>query len=144
MKIRLSAIALGLIAVVFSMQNLFATDLSTPSPDGAEAYIISPQDGDTVKSPIKVIFGLKGMGVAPAGTERENTGHHHLLIDQETLPAAGLPMGSPPIHFGGGQTETEIELPAGTHTLQLILGNHLHVPHTPPVTSERITITVTE
>jgi len=75
---------------------------------------------------------------------KEHTGHHHLLVDQQTLPEAGLPMGDPPLHFGKGQTETELTLEPGTHTLQLILGNHLHVPHNPPVVSEKITITVTE
>lgn len=121
-----------------------AQDLSTPSPEGAKAYIVSPKDGDTVEKEFTVVFGLSGMGVAPAGVEKENTGHHHLLVDQDTLPEAGLPMGAVPIHFGAGQTETTITLEPGTHTLQLILGNHLHVPHTPAVVSEKITITVKE
>jgi len=135
MKTILSTAVLAFAAAAFTMQYSVASDLSTPSPEGAEAYIVSPQAGDTVKSPVTVVFGLKGMGVAPAGTEKANTGHHHLLVDQDTLPPAGVPMGNPPIHFGSGQTETEIELAPGTHTLQLILGNHLHVPHTPPVVS---------
>ncbi len=105
-------------------------------------YIVSPQDGDTVESTFKVVFGLSGMGIAPAGIEKEHTGHHHLLVDQESLPAKGLPMGNPPLHFGKGQTETEVTLEPGTHTLQLILGNHLHVPHDPAVVSEKITITI--
>lgn len=121
-----------------------ASDLSSPAPEGAVAYIVSPQDGDTVKSPVKVVFGLKGMGVAPAGIELDNTGHHHLLIDKETLPAEGIPMGSDVVHFGKGQTEASVELEPGTHTLQLLLGNHLHVPHTPYVASEKITITVSD
>lgn len=114
----------------------------SPSPEGAQVYIVSPQNGETVEQTFSVVFGLSGMGVAPAGVEQENTGHHHLLVNQSALPEAGKPMGSPPIHFGKGQTETEITLEPGTHTLQLILGNYLHVPHEPPVVSEVITITV--
>jgi len=144
MKSTLSAFLLAIASVAFVVQSAIANDLSTPSPEGAVAYIVSPLDGETVKGPVTVIFGLKGMGIAPAGTERENTGHHHLLVDQDSLPPAGVPLGNPPIHFGKGQTETTIELEPGTHTLQLILGNHLHVPHNPPVISEKITITVTE
>lgn len=119
-----------------------AQDLSTPSAEGAEAYIVSPKDGDTVGKEVTIVFGLTGMGIAPAGVEMENTGHHHLLVDATELPPEGLPMGAPPIHFGKGQTETTITLEPGTHTLQLVLGNHLHVPHNPPVVSEVITITV--
>ncbi len=132
------------IASVFllSLSTAQAQDLSTPSPEGAELYIISPKNGDVVGKTFTVVFGLKGMGVAPAGVEKENTGHHHLLIDFAELPPAGLPLGTDAKHFGGGQTETEVTLEAGEHTLQLILGNHLHVPHTPFVTSEKITITV--
>ena len=109
----------------------------------ARLYFIAPQDGAVVESPVKVVFGLQGMGVAPAGVERDATGHHHLLID------TGLPELDKPIpsdkhhrHFGGGQTEAEIELEPGEHTLQLILGDHQHIPHNPPVVSKKITITV--
>ncbi len=112
------------------------------SPEGASIYIISPKDGAIVSEEFTVNFGLRGMDVAPAGTEKENTGHHHLLIDAETLPAAGQPMGKDVKHFGGGQTETTITLPKGKHTLQLILGNHLHIPHNPAVVSEKITVIV--
>ena len=121
-----------------------ANELVTPSPEGAQTYIVWPEDGATVDTTFKVVFGLSGMGIAPAGVERENTGHHHLLINQEELPAEGVPMGNPPLHFGSGQTETEVTLGPGTHTLQIILGNHFHVPHNPPVVSEKITITVVE
>jgi hypothetical protein len=117
----------------------------TPAPEGARVYFVNLKDGDTVSSPVTVVFGLEGMEVAPAGTEKENTGHHHLLVNA-TLEGAALTESIPAdenhIHFGGGQTETTLELPAGTHTLQLVLGDHFHVPHVPPVTSERITITV--
>jgi hypothetical protein len=115
----------------------------TPSPPGAIVYIVSPVDGATVSSPVTVVFGLKGMGVAPAGTEMEKTGHHHLIIDAP-LPAMDdpIPADDNHKHFGGGQTETTIELPPGEHTLQLLLGDLNHVPHDPPVISDRITITV--
>ncbi|MCG8358716.1 MAG: DUF4399 domain-containing protein [Kiloniellales bacterium] len=115
----------------------------TPSPAGAKVYFISPSDGATVDSPVTVQFGLKGMGVAPAGTEKEKTGHHHLIINAE-LPSMDdpIPADDNYRHFGGGQTEVSVELPAGTHTLQLLLGDQNHIPHDPPVMSERITITV--
>lgn len=115
--------------------------IAASSPEGAQAYIISPADGATVPATFTVTFGLKGMGVAPAGTDKENTGHHHLLVDGE-LPAMDAPLGKEVKHFGGGQTETELTLEPGTHTLQLILGDMAHQPHDPPVVSEQITVTV--
>ncbi len=123
----------------------------TPAPEGATVYIANLEDGATVSGPVKVIFGLGGMGVAPAGVEKENTGHHHILVDRPafgdgpddaTYLADGLPADDNHRHFGGGQTETVLDLAPGTHTLQLVLGDHFHVPHTPPVVSEVITITV--
>ena len=116
----------------------------TPSPPGAAVYIISPADGATVSSPVTVQFGLKGMGVAPAGIEKDKTGHHHLLIDVAELPPLDepIPADDSHKHFGGGQTEVTLELPPGTHTLQLLLGDQNHIPHEPPVLSEKITITV--
>ncbi|MGF1640105.1 MAG: DUF4399 domain-containing protein [Rhodospirillales bacterium] len=115
----------------------------TPAPPGAVLYIVSPADGATVSSPVTVVFGLRGMGVAPAGAEIEKTGHHHLIIDAP-LPAADQPIPADDHHrhFGGGQTETTIDLAPGPHTLQLLLADHNHVPHDPPVISDRITITV--
>ena len=110
---------------------------------GPKTYIISPADGATVGSPVTVLFGLEGFGVAPAGTVKEKTGHHHLIID------APLPDLSKPIpaddnyrHFGGGQTQTTIELTPGKHTLQLLLGDYAHIPHAEPIYSDVITITV--
>src|SRR2546427_5456915 len=118
----------------------------TPSPAGAEAYIISPKHGAKVSAPVVVQFGLKGMGIAPAGVKFDNTGHHHLLID--TDPPADLsqplPVSDKVVHFGKGQTETTLNLPPGKHTLQLLLGDHNHIPHNPPVISRKITITVTK
>lgn len=123
----------------------------TPSPEGAMVYIVTPADGATVSSPVTVVFGLRGMGVAPAGVAQENTGHHHLLINRPPLGQGefgaeefvlAYPADENHRHFGGGQTEVTLELPPGTHTLQLALGDAGHVPHVPPVVSERITITV--
>lgn len=115
----------------------------TAAPDGAMVYIIAPQDGATVTSPLRVLFGLRGMGVAPAGHDAKHSGHHHLLIDEpEFVLEQPLPATEQIVHFGAGQTETEIELPPGEHKLQLLLGNHLHIPHVPPVMSEVVTITV--
>jgi hypothetical protein len=121
--------------------NAFAGN--TPAPEGANAYIISPKHGEVVTSPVKVVFGVSGIGVAPAGVDKAKTGHHHLLID------TGLPNLKNPIpaddnhkHFGGGQTETVIELTPGKHTLQLLLADFTHTPHNPPVMSQQITIMV--
>jgi hypothetical protein len=116
----------------------------TKAPDNASAYFLSPKDGETVSSPFTVRFGLKGMGVAPAGVTQANTGHHHLLVDVDTVPDpnAALPVTDNIRHFGGGQTETELTLPPGKHTLQLVLGDALHIPHDKPVMSPKITITV--
>lgn len=118
--------------------------LTSPSPEGARLYFITPADGAAVTSPVTVKFGLAGMGVAPAGVDKADTGHHHLLIDGPELPPPGqpLPATAQVVHFGGGQTEATIELSPGPHTLQLLLGNHLHIPHAPPVMSEKITVTV--
>jgi hypothetical protein len=131
------AAALVTIPLAFALER-------TPAPAGAEAYIISPKDGATVKSPVTVQFGLKGMGVAPAGVKFENTGHHHLLIDTDAPSDAGLPLPATDkiVHYGKGQTEASVTLPAGKHTLQLLLGDQNHMPHNPPVTSRKITITV--
>lgn len=122
-----------------------AMDHQTAAPEGAEVYFIAPEAGSTLSNPVTVQFGLRGMGVAPAGVEQMNTGHHHLLInmpiDQVDLEAA-LPNDDNHRHFGGGQTEVTLDLPAGTHTLQLLVGDHNHIPHNPPIFSDLITVTV--
>ena len=116
-----------------------------PPPAGASVYIISPADGDELASPVRVAFGLRGAGVAPAGVDSPNTGHHHLLIDAEMVSFdLPIPSDAQHVHFGLGQTETMVELPPGDHRLQLLLGDHLHVPHDPPLLSEPITIRVVE
>ena len=116
---------------------------ATPAPPGAEVYLIHPRDGDVLESPLTVRFGLRNMGIAPAGVQYENTGHHHLLVD--TPPPPGhrpIPSDAQHLHFGRGQTETTLELPPGQHTLRLLLGDHHHIPHDPPVVSTPITITI--
>lgn len=115
----------------------------TMAPEGAKAYILMPADGAVVSSPVTVIFGLSGMGVAPAGVEKDKTGHHHLLIDTEP-PAMDEPIPSDDNHkhFGGGQTEVTLDLAPGEHTLQLLLGDQNHIPHDPPVMSKKVTVTV--
>jgi hypothetical protein len=121
-----------------------AADLPrSPSPQGVELYLISPQDGENVTSPVTVRFGLRGMGVAPAGLAMENTGHHHLLIDTGP-PALNMPIPADAnhVHFGKGQTEAQVTLAPGKHTLQLLLADHLHIPHDPPVMSKPITVIV--
>ena len=115
-----------------------------PSPAGAEVYIVSPKDGAKVTGPVTVVFGLKGMGIAPAGIKFDNTGHHHLLIDAEAPADQSLPLPANEhnVHFGKGQTETTVTLPPGKHTLQLVLADYLHTPHEPAVISKKITIVV--
>ncbi len=112
--------------------------------EGSRVYFVTPQDGDVVSSPVTVQFGIENMQVAPAGIDEPYSGHHHILINMEELPdmTKPLPATESLIHFGGGQTEASLELPAGQHTLQLLLGNYLHIPHDQPVISEKITITV--
>ena len=132
------------IATAISWNVAFAEKHFSESPPGAKVYIISPKDGDVVGKTFIVRFGLVNMGVAPAGVKLPNTGHHHLLIDLETLPDMEKPLAfSENVkHFGGGQTETEVTLAPGKHTLRLLLGNYLHIPHKPPVLSEKITVIV--
>lgn len=136
-------LAFALFYVVASSGIAVADDHRTASPEGAAVYFIEPSDGASLSNPVTVKFGLRGMGVAPAGTEKSNTGHHHLLIDMALEEYDDpVPSDENHRHFGGGQTETSVELPPGRHTLQLILGDHYHVPHMPPVQSQVITITV--
>jgi hypothetical protein len=132
-----AALALGLTAIAVAQIK------RTPSPAGAEVYFIAPADGATVTSPVTVKFGLKGMGIAPAGIAFDNTGHHHLIIDADLPPLdAPIPADANHVHYGKGQTEATIELKPGKHTLQLLLGDYLHIPHDPAVVSKKITVTV--
>jgi len=138
------------LAIVIATVSL-AQAAQTPSVKGAKVYFVNLKNGDTVSSPVKVIFGLSGMGVAPAGTEKAKTGHHHLFIDRPPFGQgpdgkdeweANIPADDNHKHFGGGQTEMTLQLSPGKHTLQLVLGDQNHVPHNPPVVSDVITVTV--
>jgi hypothetical protein len=115
----------------------------TASPEGASVFFISPADGDTVANPVSIEFGIEGMNVVKAGDNQPDSGHHHLLVDTD-LPDFGLPIPADKhhIHFGDGSTSTEITLEPGTHTLRMLLGDHLHIPHDSPIMSDPITITV--
>lgn len=115
----------------------------SPSPPLAKVYFIAPAAGASLQGPIKVVMGLSGMGVAPAGVDLPETGHHHLLVDvEQPILDAPLPMNEQYRHFGKGQTEATLSLPPGRHTLQLLLADKNHIPHQPPVISERISVTV--
>lgn len=121
-----------------------ATLPRTPSPEGARVFFITPADGETVSNPVRIEFGIEGMSVVPAGVDETHSGHHHLIVDAglPENPGAPIPADENYIHFGDASTSTELTLDPGRHTLQLLLGDHLHVPHDPPVTSDVITITV--
>jgi hypothetical protein len=124
--------------IIFILVSSF---ISSSEP---QLYFIEPKNGSTVKGPVKIVFGLSGMGIAPAGIDFPNTGHHHLLVDLEKLPdfSKPIPADKNHIHFGKGQTEVSIDLPKGKRSLQLLLGNYLHVPHKVPVISDKIQIHV--
>jgi hypothetical protein len=140
MEIRMFAPLTAAVLLAFSGAAL----AREPATAGAEVYIVSPKDGARVKGPVTVVFGLKGMGIAPAGIKFDNTGHHHLLIDSD--PPADLsqplPATEKSVHFGKGQSETTLTLPPGKHSLQLVLGDYLHIPHEPALMSKKITIVV--
>lgn len=126
-----------------SMPVVFGTYNKVAIVSGSSLYFINLKNGDTVVSPVNVQFGLKGMGVAPAGIEKAGTGHHHLLVDVAELDInAGIPVSDNHRHFGAGQTEASVALKSGVHTLQLVLGDQNHIPHHPVLMSERITIIV--
>lgn len=117
----------------------------TPPAADASVYFIAPHNGGKIHGPVTVRFGLKGMGVAPAGIKFDNTGHHHLLVDTDVSELkldAPAPATDKILHFGKGQTETTLNLPPGKHTLQLVFADYQHVSFDPPLTSKKITITV--
>jgi hypothetical protein len=140
-----SLMRLSLLTIALLSTIAVAHAGETPAPANAKVYFINLKDGDTVTSPVTIRFGLSGMGIAPAGTQAPDTGHHHLLIDT-TLEGDALneaiPMDEHHLHFGKGQTEAAVTLPKGKHTLQLVLGDWSHIPHKPPLMSERITVSV--
>jgi Domain of unknown function (DUF4399) len=144
MSIRFSALVCSSVVVV-AIASAALAQTQTPSPQGAAVYFINLKDGDTVTSPFKVQFGLTGMGIAPVGVQNERTGHHHLLIDSKLSDEElkrPIAADAKHVHFGGGQTETTVTLPPGSHTLQLVLGDWSHIPHNPPVMSPVVTVTV--
>lgn len=115
------------------------------APEGASVYLIGLEDGATVSNPVTLRFGARGIGIAPAGVEWDNTGHHHLIINVDPADidySEGLPATDNIRHFGGGQTEVTLDLPTGTHTMWLLMGDWTHTPHEPPVMSEPISVTV--
>jgi hypothetical protein len=118
----------------------------SPAPAGAEVYIISPKNGAKIKGPVEVLFGLKGMGIAPAGVKFDNTGHHHLLVDMDVPADLSVPMPATDklLHFGKGQTQTTLTLAPGKHTLQLVFADLNHVAFNPPLISKKVTITVVD
>lgn len=139
----------AILALGMAATPLFAGD--TPAPEGAKVYFVTLEDGATVSAPVTVVFGLEGMGVAPAGVDGEATGHHHILLNRAPLGEGpdgaeeldyAIPADDNHLHFGGGQTQATLDLSPGTHTLQLVVGDRNHVPHDPPVASQQITITV--
>jgi hypothetical protein len=132
----------AMVAVLLAITPAMAAE-RTKAPKDAYLYIGWPNDGEVVKSPFKVWFGLRGMGVAPKDVRHADVGHHHLLIDVPLPPMdEPIPSDRNHLHFGNGETETVVTLPPGRHTLQLILGDHDHVPFDPPVVSKKITVTV--
>jgi len=142
--VKLFNIYIGLLSIVLSAGITTVNAAQTPSKLGAGLYFISPAHGEVVSSPVKIRFGLSGMGVAPAGVAVSDTGHHHLLIDVpgEAMLHDPVPKDEQHRHFGNGQTETLLELSPGKHTLQLLLGDHNHIPHKPAVVSRKIIIYV--
>jgi hypothetical protein len=139
----MSRLVLTLGACMLAAFALAADRIAAPA--GAEVYFIAPQNGAKLHSPVTIKFGLKGMGIAPAGIKFDNTGHHHLLIDtdlSEVKLDAPMPATDKIVHFGKGQTETTLTLPPGKHTLQLVFADYLHQSFDPPLTSKKITITV--
>jgi hypothetical protein len=136
-------ISLGLVLATLTGMGQAALPKSKSAP-GAKVYVISPANGETVGKTFSVKFGLQGMGIAPAGIKFDNTGHHHLLVDVAELPDLNKPLPATDniLHFGKGQTETTLTLEPGTHTLQLVLGDYLHIPHDKPIISRKVRVTV--
>lgn len=149
MRIR-AAVSAGLLVILGGPSSAQTAPEKAPppppvaAPPDAALYIIAPKPGARVTSPVTVQFGLRNMGVTQAGSSAKNAGHHHLLVDVKEPVAGGepLPADKNHLHFGGGQTETRLDLPNGPHTLQLVLGDALHRPFVPSVQSQKIQITV--
>lgn len=145
---KIAWLLLSFMAVSFAYAQVPAANPTTlprtKAPAGVDLYFIAPKDGETVGQDVIVRFGLKGMGIAPAGVQSSNTGHHHLLVDVKDTPSMDQPIAKDEthLHFGAGQTETVLRLAPGDHTLQLLLGDAMHMPFDPPIASKRITLHV--
>ena len=136
----MTRITILILSLIYFPQFLIAG--GTPSPEGAKAYFIELKDGDNVKSPLIIRFGLtEQMGIAPALADWPDTGHFHLIIDSK-LPNPDRPISNKHLHLHKGQTEAIVELKKGRHTLQILMGDYSHIPHDPPVMSEQITVNV--
>ena len=146
MKLAFCSIFVWIVAFLSSaLAQSSTTGGPTPSPAGASVYFVNLKDGAVIGTKTTIHFGLHGMGIAPAGTKKANSGHHHLLVDTDLPPLnQPIPNDENHLHFGGGQTEAELTLPPGPHTLQLLLGDADHIPHTPPIFSDKIHVTVVE
>jgi hypothetical protein len=133
-----------LICIILSFVSPVSSNDGQHSNENKRVFFVNLSDGESVTSPVTVRFGINGMSIAPAGVDKPMSGHHHLLINLENLPDMTMPIPSDKnhLHFGKGQTETIIELPKGKHSLQLLLGNYMHVPHEVPYLSEKIEIIV--
>ena len=141
---RVVPVLAAVLAVGVAAASSVSAQQSTMPPD-AKVYIIWPPDGARIKGGFWVRMGLSGAGIAPAGVQKPNTGHHHLLVDVDLPPLdQPIPNDRNHLHFGLGQTEARLDLPPGQHTLQLLLGDENHVPHQPPLYSKRITIYVVQ
>jgi hypothetical protein len=137
----------AVVSLALLVPAAFADTPQTPSPTGAKVYFVNLKNGQQVHSPFKVVFGVKGMKVAPAGTTTAGTGHHHLLVDapyDASFNQDGIPSDEHHLHFGKGQTETTLTLPSGNHSLQLLFADGNHRPHNPPVLSKPITVDVVQ
>ena len=137
----MAALILGFACASSALSQSTATGGPTPSPPGAKVEFVDLKDGAVIGPKTTIHFGLHGMGVAPAGTKKANTGHHHLLIDTDLPPMdQEIPSDRQHLHFGAGETETMLTLPPGKHTIQLLMGDENHIPHNPPVYSKKITV----
>ena len=149
----LLALILGVASTAVAQQVVQKTAPSTgldraAAPDEVTLAFANLKDGDEVSKSFRVKFVITGMRVKPAGEDVPNSGHHHLLIDvdEDDMPDLGLPLpkNESVYHFGKGEKSAVITMPPGEHTLQLLFADYRHVPHDPPVMSEKITITVVE
>jgi hypothetical protein len=119
-----------------------ALGIAMASASAQSVTLLEPSDGATVSSPFKVRFGVTGMEVRPAGDASANTGHHHLLINADSVKAGEVvPADATHLHFGKGQTEAEVKLPPGSYKLTMQFANGAHQSYGPEL-SKSIHVTV--